>query len=588
MKKSIIRVLSVCLVFMLVLSVVPMQAQAKTTVKINKTKTTIYVGKSTTLKITGTSKKITWSSSNKKVATVSSKGKVTAKKKGTATITAKVNGKSYKCKVTVKNPYLNATKKSLEIGKTYTLKLIGATAKKYTSSKKSVATVSSKGKITAVKAGTATITVTDSNKKTYKCVITVTSKETTHTHSYTAKVTTPATCTTDGIKTYTCSCGDSYTETIKATGHSWDEEKITTEPTCTTEGTKTFTCNNCGEIKTESVEKTDHNYAWAYVSDGDYKVNKCSCGQENGERAYNLGNGVYGQWKDSMASDLMYCTNLQRGNSTTNPLDAIGNHIGIIVSPPLNDNLSSQAKSRALACVYDYGHNNMLTEDECLAQGYDNARSVSSAWMESSDHRSAMCDYNYIQGGTACLWYDTDGNGTMSYIWVLVLDRDSSYDSEVPPNAMGQETNWEYIDSTHRTKTMYDGTVINEEKITYNGQSLWGWFDYSAASAMNNAINNRLILNGLSPFNINESYIEKAKLEAFICASHRIPDTTYYAYLGCLPNVENDIKQIKLCDGANTDNYIMCFVRDCYQRDESIIYGQYWRIYFGTYYASGI
>lgn len=549
MKKSIIRVLSVCLVFMLVLSVVPMQAQAKTTVKINKTKTTIYVGKSTTLKITGTSKKITWSSSNKKVATVSSKGKVTAKKKGTATITAKVSGKSYKCKVTVKNPYLNATKKKLEVNKTYTLKLTGATAKKYTSSKKSVATVSSKGKITAVKAGTATITVTDSNKKTYKCVITVTNKKPTHTHSYTAKVTTPATCTKNGVKTYTCSCGNSYTETI---------------------------------------EKIDHSYAWAYVSDGDYKVNKCSCGQETGERAYNLGNGVYGQWKDSMASDLMYCTNLQRGNTKTTPVDAIGNYIGIIVSPPLNDNLSSQAKSRALACVYDYGHNNMLTEDECLAQGYDNARSVSSAWMESPLHGPAMCDYNYTQGGTACLWYDTDDNGTMSYIWVLVLDRDLSYDSEVPPNAMGQETNWEYIDSTHRTKTMYDGTVINEEKITYNGQSLWGWFDYSAASAMNNAINNRLILNGLSPFNINESYIEKAKLEAFICASHRIPDTTYYAYLGCLPNVENDIKQIKLCDGANTDNYIMCFVRDCYQRDESIIYGQYWRIYFGTYYASGI
>lgn len=99
------------------------------------------------------------------MATVSSKGKITAKKKGTSTITAKVSGKSYKCKVTVKNPYLNATKKNLEVNKTYTLKLTGATAKKYTSSKKSVATINSKGKITAVKEGTSTITVTDSNKK---------------------------------------------------------------------------------------------------------------------------------------------------------------------------------------------------------------------------------------------------------------------------------------------------------------------------------------------------------------------------------------------------------------------------------------
>ena len=40
------------------------------------------------------------------------------------------------------------------------------------------------------------------------------------THSYTSEVTTAATCTTAGVRTYTCSkCGDSYTEAIEATGH---------------------------------------------------------------------------------------------------------------------------------------------------------------------------------------------------------------------------------------------------------------------------------------------------------------------------------------------------------------------------------
>lgn len=48
--------------------------------------------------------KATWKSSNPKVATVSSKGKVTAKKKGAATITAKVGKTTYKCKVTVLRP----------------------------------------------------------------------------------------------------------------------------------------------------------------------------------------------------------------------------------------------------------------------------------------------------------------------------------------------------------------------------------------------------------------------------------------------------------------------------------------------------
>ena len=46
----------------------------------------------------------------------------------------------------------------------------------------------------------------------------------THTHSYTSSVvTTEAACTKTGVRTYTCSCGHSYTETIPATGHNYDD-----------------------------------------------------------------------------------------------------------------------------------------------------------------------------------------------------------------------------------------------------------------------------------------------------------------------------------------------------------------------------
>lgn len=70
---------------------------------------------------------------------------------------------------------LSATKKSLKAGKTYKLTVQNTKAKpKYSSSKKSVATVSSNGKITALKKGNATITVTVSGKK-LKCKVTVTS-----------------------------------------------------------------------------------------------------------------------------------------------------------------------------------------------------------------------------------------------------------------------------------------------------------------------------------------------------------------------------------------------------------------------------
>ncbi len=80
----------------------PACAEAASSPKLNKTKLTLIVKKSATLKVTNSKKSVTWSSSNPKVASVSRKGKVTAKKKGTATITAKTGKKKLKCKVTVK------------------------------------------------------------------------------------------------------------------------------------------------------------------------------------------------------------------------------------------------------------------------------------------------------------------------------------------------------------------------------------------------------------------------------------------------------------------------------------------------------
>lgn len=171
--------LSLALVLALVApSVLPVQSapvtvQAASTVKLNKTKVTLIKGQSVTLKITGTSKKVTWSTSNKKVATVTSKGKVTAAGKGSATITAKVNGKKYNCKVTVETPAISKTSVSVQRYRTCTLKMSGTSQKvTWSTSNKDVATVNSKGKVTAKKEGTATITAKVLGKK-YNCKVKV-------------------------------------------------------------------------------------------------------------------------------------------------------------------------------------------------------------------------------------------------------------------------------------------------------------------------------------------------------------------------------------------------------------------------------
>ena len=79
-----------------------------------------------------------------------------------------------------------------------------------------------------------------------------------HTHNYTGSITKEATCTEAGVRTYTCSCGDSYTESIPATGHSY-VSKGTKAATTTEEGIMTYTCSKCGHSYTQPIAKIKSN-----------------------------------------------------------------------------------------------------------------------------------------------------------------------------------------------------------------------------------------------------------------------------------------------------------------------------------------
>ena len=167
-------------------------------VSLNKSATTLTEGESETLTATITpsnatgDKTVKWSSSNAEVAAVDSNGKVTAKKAGTAVITAtSSNRKTASCTVTVKQKEiaitgvsLNKSTTSLTEGESETLtatitpsNATGDKTVKWSSSNAEVAAVDSNGKVTAKKAGTAVITATSSNRKTASCTVTVKQKE---------------------------------------------------------------------------------------------------------------------------------------------------------------------------------------------------------------------------------------------------------------------------------------------------------------------------------------------------------------------------------------------------------------------------
>ncbi len=107
-----------------------------------------------------------------------------------------------------------------------------------------------------------------------------------HEHTYIEDITTGATCDTDGVKTLTCECGDSYTETITATGHIFENYISNNDATYTTDGTETATCV-CGETDTRTAAGSMLTYTYTEMDTTMYAqqtVNVRSMPNTDGEK----------------------------------------------------------------------------------------------------------------------------------------------------------------------------------------------------------------------------------------------------------------------------------------------------------------
>lgn len=258
--------------------------------------------------VTGRSSSVKWTSNDTKVASVS-KGKVTAKKAGTATITATANGISDSVTVTVEDyiPTIKLNQSNYVLytnkGNTLTLKATVDGKSKtvsWSSSNEAVATVN-KGKVTAVSEGEAIISAT-ANDVTAECLITVRQSkvilenENFHLNkgdtgnipvdiigaSQTIKWSTTnskVAAVKNGVVT-----AKNYGEAdIKATAngitaichvnvsecqHNFDEGKVTKESSCKEEGVCLYTCTICGYSYTENIPVTEHKWSeWKIVKE---------------------------------------------------------------------------------------------------------------------------------------------------------------------------------------------------------------------------------------------------------------------------------------------------------------------------------
>ena len=161
--------------------------KAPTTISLNKDNIMLGMGENFALKVKfnngETAKSVTYTTNSTKAVTVDKNGFITTKESGVAIITAKTyNGKTAVCKVTVKNAptsiTLNKSSLVLKAGETFDLNVrfnVGEVSRinTYTSVNTNVATVDSKGIVTAKKTGTTSITARTYNGKQSICTVQV-------------------------------------------------------------------------------------------------------------------------------------------------------------------------------------------------------------------------------------------------------------------------------------------------------------------------------------------------------------------------------------------------------------------------------
>jgi len=128
-----------------------------------------------------------------------------------------------------------------------------------------------------------------------------------HTHEYEEEITVEPTCELTGIRTFTCDCNDVYTQTIEALGHDMVDGECTrceyvipplpqhthsytfsgSTETCTEDGLATYTCG-CGESYTEETDALGHDVVDGKCTRCDYKV---EAPEEDGDGSGDSGTG---------------------------------------------------------------------------------------------------------------------------------------------------------------------------------------------------------------------------------------------------------------------------------------------------------
>ena len=291
-------------------------------------------------------------------------------------------------------------------------------------------------------------------------------------HSYTSAITTPATCTAAGVRTYTCSlCGDSYTESVSATGHSYSAK--VTAPTCTTAGYTTYTCSVCGYgYQADQQTALGHSYGTVITAPtctaAGYTTYTCSTCKDSyvGDETAALGHSytyvVTAPTCTAAGYTTYSCKNC--GSSYTGDQTAATGHSynAVITAPTCTD-----AGYTTYTCT---GCGNSYTGDDTAALGHSYENGKCSICGETDS--AYVPDYylvGYINGANYGCEEDYENMGEYRFVDGKLVATFSS-DSYVFLKTSGN-ANWYMTQSycSDSTGTFYNTTTGSAEKMLVPG-----------------------------------------------------------------------------------------------------------------------
>ena len=164
-----------------------------------------------------------------------------------------------------------------------------------------------------------------------------------------------------------------------------------------------------------------HEYYW----DGDETTRTRKCTGCNYVGVIEIcQNGAWGYFDEENAKELFEHVNCARNSTWVGLVDDWGNPAGgkYVDSLIEDSSLTDKARKRAVEAAINFDHGS--NTDECLAWGYGNATEAYHAWCYSYSHARAMTYPNYVYGGIAWYWYDSDNSGeNLTPIAVLEMSK---------------------------------------------------------------------------------------------------------------------------------------------------------------------